>query len=223
MPNDSDSSQDKKELVFHFSGFVDVTFISKGDISMAGLVSLLESNRDYIEDEIRFIIMKTISDPEIEIYPRIEFFEGSIEIMGIVAILISSMNLLSAISGTVDFFEKTSKTISFAVERSVRRTILQAGGRIREGSFKVDVITPNPYLLSRLSRSSISNQLPLIESLKIWQREQSRLIHLVIQNQNLILASVLNKEKDNQKLKFYIFGLLVVLLVVVVMLINYSS
>jgi len=147
MPDEvNEQNEERRFFEFRFKGYDDFSYKNddryKNNDRDVSLATVLNEHRDEIAEEILSIVESLLNQPEILFKAEIDFFEGSIEWIGAVVLIVSGMNLLSAISGTADFFEKVAKLIEFAVESSVRKSIARTRIPIRTSSFNMQVMRP---------------------------------------------------------------------------------
>lgn len=218
MPYDEDQPKSKEKLfVFRFSGYAEYDYendnyeFSERKFPQKNSYHLAHDlNKDAasIQQEINYIIKSSLPTElgEFHVTSKIEFSEGSLEWVGEVVIAIFAvMNVLSAISGTVDFFEKLSKYTKHALEVSVLKAAKKRNARLDRSNMRVDVIQPVRINVDH-------NKLNAFEHILRQQDIQSRHLHEISQRQTLILNHLLEhqtaKKKEETPMLVYALGLI---------------
>jgi len=199
-----------QRYTFSFGGWADIEEGYRrgdGDPESGEVVSGLNKDARSIARQINDTIEPSLPEG-FSVDTRIEFFEGSIEWLGVVMLTVAAMDWMSRISGTVDFFEKLAKLIHFAAEGPVRRSISRYGP-IRPNGFRMTV---NPPLNVPLGNPSN----PVLDEILTRQRELSRLLQTIIQNQNAAAQQLIQRQQGTDLPKIY--GFLALLLIVLITL-----
>jgi hypothetical protein len=178
----------------------------------ANLASELFKDASSIQKEVSSIIKSSLPTEidDVSIDTRIEFYNGSLAWVGeVVVVVFAAMNVLSAISGTVDFFDKVSGIIEFAVQTSVARAAKRRNATIHQESIRSQVIPP-----VRVQQGS-GSQAGILEHILRQQDIQNKQLQEILQRQTLIIDHFLRKQekKDNNAL-IYLVGLIPWLIII---------
>ncbi len=166
-----------KEIRFNFYGHANI--VERYEYEQ--IVLKLNKQSSEIGQEIKSIITSAFPTAT-EVKVDINYSKGSVEWLGVVFIVIYSLDWMSRISGSIDFIEKASKTVKASIDYVNRKRIGEFG-EVDIRSYETIIFPPiesypkDPFLYT------------LEESVKV-QQSQNRLLREAILQMNGLVRSV---------------------------------
>lgn len=150
-------AEENRVFLFEFRGRTEV--ITLEEQNELEIIQSLSNQSELIERDIQQEIKRNLP-PGVNVETQIQFYEGSIEWIGIVAVL----DWMARLAGVAEFIGILSKLIEVAIERVLKRWLIRRN-QIRTraiGPLQIEVFFQSPVRHSNKREITPSNLLMLI-------------------------------------------------------------